>query len=54
MLTKYKVDYIYVGSLERATIAQAGAPQQALDKFGQLGEPVFQQGDITIYRVIES
>ncbi|MFL5806573.1 MAG: DUF2298 domain-containing protein [Roseiflexaceae bacterium] len=54
LLTKYKVDYIYVGSLERATIAQAGAPQQALDKFGQLGEPVFQQGDITIYRVIES
>jgi uncharacterized membrane protein len=51
LLAKYKVGYIYVGSLERSVITQAGAPPAALDKFAQIGEPVFQQGDITIYRV---
>jgi YYY domain-containing protein len=51
LLTKYRVDYIFIGSLEREVIAQAGAPPPALDKFAQLGEPVFQQGDVTIYRV---
>jgi YYY domain-containing protein len=54
LLEKYSVDYVYLGSLERATITQAGAPTEALDKFAQLGEPVFQQGDITIYRVIKA
>jgi YYY domain-containing protein len=46
LLQQYKVGYVYVGGLERATF-----PPEGLDKFAQLGEPVFQQGDVTIYRV---
>jgi uncharacterized membrane protein len=46
LLKKYKVDYIYVGALEHSV-----ATPEALAKFTQLGEPVFQQGDVTIYRV---
>jgi YYY domain-containing protein len=48
LLKKYKVDYVYVGSLEHGA-----ASPEALAKFSQLGEPVFQQGDVAIYRVTE-
>jgi YYY domain-containing protein len=53
LLLKYKVDYVYIGALERVAAEQAGAPPEAIDKFAQLGEPVFQQGDVTIYRVVD-
>jgi YYY domain-containing protein len=45
LLKKYKVDYIYVGTAEQTTYT--------LDpnKLAQLGEQVFQQGNVTIYRV---
>jgi YYY domain-containing protein len=46
LLKKYKVDYIYVGTAEQATY-----PQLNLDKLAQLGEQVFQQGNVAIYRV---
>ncbi len=46
LLAKYKVNYVYVGQLERNTF-----PPEGLAKFAQLDEPVFQQGDVTIYRV---
>jgi uncharacterized membrane protein len=46
LLAKYKVSYVYVGQLERNTF-----PPEGLAKFAQLGEPVFQEGDVTIYSV---
>jgi uncharacterized membrane protein len=46
LLKKYKVGYIYVGTAEQATY-----PQLDLNKLAQLGEQVFQQGNVTIYRV---
>jgi len=46
LLQKYGVRYIYVGGTERASY-----PADGLAKFDQIGTPVFQQGDITIYQV---
>ena len=46
LLRKYGVDYIYVGVAEPATYDQLD-----LNKLAQLGEQVFQQGNVTIYRV---
>jgi YYY domain-containing protein len=46
LLQKYKVDYIYVGQLEQQNFLPEG-----LAKLAQLGKPVFQQGDVTIYQV---
>jgi YYY domain-containing protein len=46
LLEKYGVRYIYVGGTERATY-----PPDALTKFDQIGTPVFQQGDVTIYQI---
>jgi YYY domain-containing protein len=46
LLRKYNVEYIYVGPLERATYAPQG-----IAKLAQLGDVVFQQGDVVIYRV---
>ncbi len=46
LLKKYSVGYIYVGAAERATY-----PAEGLAKLGQLGDVVFQQGDVVIYRV---
>jgi YYY domain-containing protein len=46
LLKKYKVDFIYIGVAEPATYAQLDA-----NKLAQLGEQVFQQGNVTIYRV---
>jgi uncharacterized membrane protein len=45
-LQKYGVDYIYAGSAEQATYEHLD-----LNKLAQLGEQVFQQGSVTIYRV---
>jgi uncharacterized membrane protein len=46
LLRKYNVDYIYVGAAERATY-----PAEGLAKLDQLADVVFQQGEVTIYRV---
>ena len=46
LLKQYKVDYIYVGVAEQATYDQLDP-----NKLAQLGEQVFQQGNVTIYRV---
>jgi YYY domain-containing protein len=46
LLRKYGVDYIYAGTAEQATYAQLDP-----NKLAQLGEQVFQQGNVTIYRV---
>jgi YYY domain-containing protein len=45
LLKKYKVGYIYVGTVEQATYTIDP------NKLAQLGEQVFQQGNVTIYRV---
>jgi YYY domain-containing protein len=46
LLRQYDVNYIYVGVAERTSY-----PPEGLDKLAQLGEPVFQQGEVTIYKV---
>ncbi|HWQ13502.1 MAG TPA: DUF2298 domain-containing protein [Roseiflexaceae bacterium] len=46
LLARYGVDYIYVGTAERTTY-----PPEGLAKLDQIGTPVFQQGEVTIYRV---
>jgi YYY domain-containing protein len=47
LLQKYDVTYVYVGRLERQAY-----PAESLAKFAQIGEVVFEEGDVTIYRVI--
>jgi YYY domain-containing protein len=49
LLQKYKVGYVFVGAAERDIY-----PPEGLAKFDQLGTPVFQQDDVTIYQVPES
>jgi YYY domain-containing protein len=46
LLEEYDVTYVYVGPTERSRYPQAG-----LEKFDWLLEPVFRQGEATIYRV---
>jgi uncharacterized membrane protein len=46
LLEQYRVRYVYIGATERASY-----PQEGLAKFDQLGRPVFQQGEVTIYEV---
>ncbi len=46
LLRKYNVGYIYVGTAEQTTYTQLDP-----NKLAQLGEQVFQQGSVTIYRV---
>jgi YYY domain-containing protein len=46
LLRRYGVDYVYVGTLERRAYDPAN-----LTKFAQLGTVVFEQGDVTIYRI---
>jgi uncharacterized membrane protein len=46
LLKKYNVNYIYAGVAEQATY-----PQLDRNKLAQLGEIVFQQGNVAIYRV---
>jgi uncharacterized membrane protein len=46
LLARYAVAYVYIGGLEQ----QLYGPE-SLGKFTQLGEPVFQQDEVTIYRV---
>jgi YYY domain-containing protein len=46
LLDKYDVTYVYIGPTERRRYPQAG-----LEKFEWLLEPVFRQGQVTIYQV---
>jgi YYY domain-containing protein len=46
LLAEYGVDYVYVGTTERAVHEGAG-----LERLGRLLEPVFEQGVVRIYRV---
>ena len=46
LLAKYRVRYVFVGSLERKRYPAAG-----LRKFARLGTPVFRRGRTTVYRV---
>jgi len=46
LLDKYDVTYVYVGPTERDRYPSVG-----LEKFEWLLEPVFRQGEVTIYRV---
>ncbi len=46
LLEQYGITYIYVGMLERE-----GYAPESLAKFAQVGDVVFQQGEVTIYRV---
>jgi YYY domain-containing protein len=49
VLTKYGVEYVYVGGQERGYYPGAGL--QKLDAMGDVLERVFQSGVVTIYRV---
>jgi len=46
ILEKYDVRYVYVGGLERDTYGEAGTA-----KFAELGEAVYQNPKVTIYRI---
>ena len=46
LLDKYDITYVYVGPLERAKYDPRG-----LEKFGQFMDVVYQQGNVTIYKV---
>jgi YYY domain-containing protein len=46
LLGKYGVDFVYVGGLEQRLY-----PPESLAKFADLGAPVFQQDEVTIYRI---
>jgi YYY domain-containing protein len=48
LLDEYGVEYVFVGSLERNP---EYAPAASLEKFNQFLTPVFQDGDVVIYRV---
>jgi len=47
LLQQYRVTYVFLGDLERLAYGVEGEA-----KFNVLGDPVFQQDDVTIYRVI--
>jgi YYY domain-containing protein len=46
LIERYGIDYVYVGELERRYYAGEG-----LAKFADLGELVFEQGEVQIYRM---
>ena len=48
LLDKYDIQYVVVGPRERATYGSLGLP-----KFSQIGDVVFSQENVTIYRVRE-
>lgn len=46
ILLQYRIEYVIIGKLERATYPPAG-----LEKFSRFGKPVFTSGNTTIYDV---
>ena len=46
LLDKYNVAFVYIGETERRRYGQA-----SLDKFAQLGEKLFEQGEVAIYKI---
>ncbi|MDP2948369.1 MAG: hypothetical protein Q8P22_02375 [Chloroflexota bacterium] len=46
ILDKYDVEYVYVGRPEREVYGEEGPA-----RFAALGRAVYQQGQVTIYRV---
>ena len=46
LLTRYAIQYVFVGSLERSDFPPAG-----LAKFAQLGTPVFSDGGTIVYKI---
>lgn len=46
LLEQYEVTYVYVGPLERSEYDPRG-----LEKFGRFMEVVYQQGEVTIYKM---
>jgi len=46
LLSKYNVEYVFVGDLEREKYTSLN-----IDKFGKLGKVVFQKGDTKIYKL---
>lgn len=48
LLTKYNVDYVIVGGIERKKYQLNSS---LVDKFGKIGDMVFEQGSMRIYRV---
>ncbi len=52
LLRKYQVDYVVVGMLERNGAGNKQPyPPEGLDKFNQLGAPLFSQAGTSIYKV---
>jgi YYY domain-containing protein len=49
LLEQYDVQYVYVGQHERSLVAEAGAQEEALTKFDQFMQRVFEQDDVIIY-----
>lgn len=49
ILARYNARYVVVGPNEQQMVAEQGAPPEALTKFAGWMQPVFQQGNITIY-----
>ena len=46
ILYKYEIDFVYIGPRERDKYGDGGVP-----KFDDIATPVFQQGEVVIYRV---
>ena len=46
ILNRYKVEYVYIGGMERDSYGEEG-----MAKFAQLGEVVYQNDKVTIYRI---
>ncbi|KKS97733.1 MAG: hypothetical protein UV73_C0005G0010 [Candidatus Gottesmanbacteria bacterium GW2011_GWA2_43_14] len=49
IITKYNIDYVFVGSLEREKY-----PQLSEDKFSQIGRVVFESGATRVYKIDRS
>jgi uncharacterized membrane protein len=46
ILDRYKVEYVYVGGMERDSYGEEG-----IAKFAQLGQIAYQNDKVTIYRI---
>ena len=51
LLAKYDVDYVYVGPRERRKYYADG--EDGLGKFSEIMKPVFNEGDVVLYRLVQ-